>query len=151
MRRTSRFYQTPAFPLGSGPDYINSAAALDCRLSPHDLLAQLHRVESTLGRTRKNRWAARTIDLDLLACGTTVFPDKVTWRKWYNLAEVEQPKAVPSELVLPHPRLQDRGFVLVPLAEIAPDWRHPVLGKSVAEMLASLSAGARAGITLFDP
>ncbi|MCF3595167.1 2-amino-4-hydroxy-6-hydroxymethyldihydropteridine diphosphokinase [Rhodobacteraceae bacterium LMO-12] len=147
LRKVSRLYQTPAFPLGSGPDYINAAAAFDCNVTPHTLLKRLHEVESSLERHRKTRWAARTIDLDMLAFGAAVLPDRLTWRHWRDLPENLQSQAAPDELILPHPRLQDRGFVLVPLAEIAPDWRHPILDQSVSEMLAALPPDALVGIT----
>lgn len=146
LRRTSTFFQTPAFPPGSCSDYINAVASFDCSLSPQALLAQLHAIESGFARQRKSRWAARTIDLDLLALADMVLPDELTWRKWHDLAPAQQLEIAPEQLILPHPRLQDRGFVLVPLAEIAPGWRHPVLGLSVVEMLAALPADALAGI-----
>lgn len=147
----SRFWRTPAFPAGSGPDFVNGAAILSSRLPPAELLAELHRVEASFGRLRKGaRWQARGIDLDLLAYGDLVLPDAATQDRWRNLPPERQAEHAPDGLVLPHPRLQDRGFVLAPLAEIAPGWRHPRLGRSVAQMLAELPPEALAGMRPCD-
>lgn len=147
LRAVSRFWHTPAFPAGTGPDYLNAVAMLHCPLSAADLLAELHRIEAELGRVRQGaRWQARPIDLDLLAMGGQVLPDAATQDHWRNLPPGEQPLHAPGQLVLPHPRLQDRGFVLAPMAEVAPDWRHPRLGLTVAQMLLDLPAAALAGM-----
>lgn len=145
--RLSRLWRTPAFPPSSGPDYVNAALAVETRLPAAALLAQLHALEAEAGRERVRRWGARTLDLDLLALGQEVAPDAATWRHWFDLSADEQGRLAPPELILPHPRMAGRGFVLVPLAEVAPDWRHPLLGKSVAEMLTELSSESLAGIT----
>lgn len=142
----SRLYRTPAFPAGSGPDYVNAAAAVRTTLGPAALLAHLHAIERAMGRVRRTRWAARTLDLDLLAMGDRVLPDAATLGRWMDLPVEAQRTAAPSGLVLPHPRMHERAFVLVPLADVAPDWRHPVLGLTVAEMVRRLPAGDRKAI-----
>ncbi len=143
----SRFWRSPAFPLGSGPDYVNAAIQLQTELSPEGLLAALHEVEAALGRRREGgRWQSRGIDLDLIAYEDLVRPDAATQDEWRGLSLERQVVEAPETLVLPHPRMQDRGFVLLPLAEIAPGWRHPRLGKTVAELLAALPPAAKADI-----
>ncbi len=115
----SRFYRTPCFPPGAGPDFVNAAAVLVTSLTPDALLERLHAVEAALGRARKERWGARVVDLDLLAMGGRVMPDAPTLRRWIDLPLEAQTRETPDCLLLPHPRLQDRAFVLVPLADVA--------------------------------
>ena len=146
LRAVSRFYRSPAFPAGSGPDYVNACAVLSGPNDPETVLAALHRVEARLGRQRSARWAARGIDLDLLALGEAILPDAQTQAHWRNLPFARQMTETPERLILPHPRLTDRAFVLIPLAEIAPAWRHPTTGETVAEMANRLDAGQKAGL-----
>lgn len=143
---TSRLWHTPCFPPGSGPDYVNAAAVVETRLDPAAMLAHLHALEADFGRARTQRWGSRTLDLDLIAHGEAVLPDAATQAHWRALPPEAQIGWTPDQLVLPHPRLQDRGFVLVPLAEVAPDWVHPLTGLSVARMLAARPAAERAAI-----
>ena len=134
----SRLYRTPFVPAGGGADVINAAVLLDTTLAPEALLAELHRIEAAFERSREVRWGSRTLDLDLLAVGQRIRPDRSTFLRWQEMTPSEQSSVAPDRLILPHPRLQDRAFALVPAADVAPEWRHPVLGRSIAEMLAAL-------------
>ena len=119
--RCSRWYQSQPVPPSDQPWYVNAVAAVETRLDPAALLAALLAIEIRFGRQRGAPNAARTLDLDLLD---------------YNGRQCETPR-----LVLPHPRLHERRFVLAPLAEIAPDWRHPRLAMSASELLLRLPPG----------
>jgi 2-amino-4-hydroxy-6-hydroxymethyldihydropteridine diphosphokinase len=141
----SAWFRTPAFPAGAGPDYVNGAAALEAELGPEAVLERLKAVERALGRRRGVRWGPRVCDLDLLASGARVLPDGATVGAWIG-REGSRRMETPRELILPHPRMQERGFVLAPLAEVAPGWRHPLLGRTVREMLAALPAEALVGV-----
>ncbi len=115
----SRWYRSAPVPASDQPWFVNGVAAVETSLEPAALLQVLHDVEARFGRIRRERNEARVLDLDLLA-----YDDRLS-------AEGETP-------VLPHPRLHERAFVLRPLAEIAPQWRHPRLRRKVSAMLADL-------------
>ncbi len=119
LRRRSRWFATQPIPASDQPRFVNGACWLSGAAEPCRLLEALQAIEAEAGRVRGVRNAARTLDLDLLAMDTLV---------------MAKPK-----LILPHPRLQDRAFVLAPLQDIRPDWMHPVLNLSVAMMLAAVS------------
>ncbi|QPM91724.1 2-amino-4-hydroxy-6-hydroxymethyldihydropteridine diphosphokinase [Pseudooceanicola algae] len=143
----SRLYRTPAFPAGSGEDFVNAALILRSDTDPETLLAQLHEVEHHFGRERKKRWGPRRLDLDLIAAGDCVLPDEATLKRWRDLPLDRQMKDSPDRLLLPHPRLQERAFVLVPVKDVAPGWRHPILGLTVTQMCDALPPEARAEVT----
>jgi len=130
----SRYFRTPCFPAGNGPDFTNAVIKVETALPAEVCLTALHNVEQIYGRTRSVRWDARSLDLDLLDHDGQILPDISTLKTWIGLSLDDQKKKAPDQLILPHPRLQDRGFVLVPWADVAPNWRHPVIGQTVAEM-----------------
>lgn len=143
----SRLYRTPAFPADSGPDFVNAVVSFRSDQPPDEIVAALHGIEADFGRRRRKRWAARVLDLDLLAFGDHVLPDPETYAEWREMPLDEQLQRAPEELILPHPRIQDRAFVLVPLAEIAPDWKHPVSGQTAREMRDALAPEDIAAVT----
>ena len=119
--RSSWFRSAPV-PASDQPWFVNGVAKLVTGLSPWRLLDLFHDIEAEYGRVRSAPNASRTLDLDLLA---------------YDDLIVEGA----GGLVLPHPRLAERAFVLQPLAQLAPEWRHPVSGLTALEMLAELPPG----------
>jgi 2-amino-4-hydroxy-6-hydroxymethyldihydropteridine diphosphokinase len=117
--RVSTFHDTAPVGVGHQPTFLNAAAVGESALSALDLLGALLAIEQKYGRERPFPGAARTLDLDLIL---------------YDGAIERSP-----ELTLPHPRFRERRFVLAPLAEIAPDWRDPVTGRSIEELLRALN------------
>ena len=116
LQAVSPHYRSRAIGPGTQPDYRNAVAALDTNLEPIALLDHLQAIEQTQGRVRTERWAARTLDLDLLLYGDRTI--------------------ALSRLQVPHPRLQERAFVLQPLADLAPDLILPD-GLALADLLAN--------------
>jgi 2-amino-4-hydroxy-6-hydroxymethyldihydropteridine diphosphokinase len=117
---------------------------------PEAVLATIHDIESDYGRVREKRWASRGLDIDLLAAGDAILPDQETLLHWMELPLERQSQEAPAELLLPHPRLHERAFVLVPMADVAPNWRHPVLNRTVREMLSDLPDAERRAIVPLD-
>ncbi|EAQ14237.1 2-amino-4-hydroxy-6-hydroxymethyldihydropteridine diphosphokinase [Maritimibacter alkaliphilus HTCC2654] len=147
----SRLYVSPFVPKGAEPDVVNAVVEVSTPLDPAMILARLHKIETSFDRIRRERWTNRTLDLDLLTLDQMILPDQPTLREWVNLPFDKQKSATPEELILPHPRLQDRAFVLVPAADIAPDWRHPLLDRTIREMLDALPDDLVSPVRPLDP
>ncbi len=127
--KASRLIRTSPMGHHEQPDFINAVAIVASDLEAADLLAHLHDIELAADRRRSLRWGPRTLDLDLIDYDGRV------------ITGADQVRTPHGPMVLPHPGIAQRAFVLGPIAEIAPDWRHPVTGKSAAEMLAGLGEG----------
>jgi 2-amino-4-hydroxy-6-hydroxymethyldihydropteridine diphosphokinase len=149
--KMSNWYETPAFPAGSGPNFINAVVQIETDKSAHAVLTTLHAIEKQVGRTRDNRWEPRICDLDLLDFSGQIHPDRTTYDRWQTLPLDQQKVETPADLILPHPRIADRSFVLIPLRDVAPDWVHPVTGVSVEEMIAALPAEDIEQIQVISP
>ena len=143
----SAWWRTPAYPRESGPDFVNGVVSVKCNYTHNELLSTLHKVENHLGRKRDVRWGPRVVDLDLIAYGDAIAPDETEVRRLMTLGDAAATAPPPDQLILPHPRMHERAFVLVPMAEVAPDWRHPLLGKTTTEMLNDLPPEAFEGMS----
>ena len=140
VKAQSRVYRTPCFPAGAGPDFLNAALVCVTDLTPASIMRTLHDIESRAGRTRVQRWAPRVLDLDLLAVGDLICPDIARYRDWAGLDLQDQMRLAPGELILPHPRMHERRFVLVPLLELWPEAVDPRGGTPYAGQLDQLPA-----------
>ncbi len=120
VAQRSRIFESPPWPPSDQPWYANAVVRLDTKLAPEALLERLHAVERAFGRVRTVPNAARALDLDLIDYDGAV-------------------RAGPAP-ILPHPRMRERAFVLKPLADVAPDWRHPADGAALADLVAALPA-----------
>jgi len=115
----SPWYESAPVPASDQPWYVNGVVRAATALSPQDVLARLHRIEAELGRQRVERNEARSVDLDIIAFGKMILNG-------------------PSPPIIPHPRMAERAFVLLPLADLAPDWRHPGSGELISALIARL-------------
>ncbi|MDG1859759.1 MAG: 2-amino-4-hydroxy-6-hydroxymethyldihydropteridine diphosphokinase [Emcibacteraceae bacterium] len=131
VRKKSSFYETEPVPKSDQPWFVNAVVQVDTNLNAIDLLKRLHEIEHDLGRVRRERWEARIIDLDLLCYNNDIYPSKDQWAK-------VRKDIGPSFTVIPHGRLHERDFVLIPMRDIAPDWMHPIFEKTTENMLDQL-------------
>lgn len=119
IKAQSHIWLTAPVPVSDQPDYHNAVVAVKTDLDAEDLLKELQSVEQAFGRVRTVRNAPRTIDLDLIAYDDQILQNGL-------------------ELIVPHPRMQERAFVLLPLQEVAPDWVHPVLKETLSSLIKKL-------------
>lgn len=131
IRAVSRFFRSPAFGVEDQPDFVNAVATVDFDGPPQLLMAYLLEVEREGGRIRDRRWGPRTLDLDILAMEGADGPE--TYSGW--------------QLEIPHPGILLRAFVLAPLRDVDPGWRHPVSGIGIEEAWSSLPERDRLGTT----
>ncbi|HET6161246.1 MAG TPA: 2-amino-4-hydroxy-6-hydroxymethyldihydropteridine diphosphokinase [Dongiaceae bacterium] len=115
----SPWYESAPVPASDQPWYVNGVVRAATALAPQEVLAKLHDIEAELGRQRVERNEARSIDLDIIAFGKMILNG-------------------PASPIVPHPRMAERAFVLLPLADLAPDWRHPATGERISELIARL-------------
>ena len=115
VEAVSPFYRSPAWPKASDPAFVNAVARVRTKLTPGVLMRLLLQIETAFGRRRGVKWAPRTLDLDIVDYAGLVTDT--------------------AHLMLPHPQTHERNFVLRPLADIAPGWRHPVTGEGVVDLL----------------
>lgn len=120
----SRWYESAPVPVSDQPWYVNGVVCVDTPLDATDLVRDVLEIEAELGRRRTVPNAPRTIDLDVIAHGDTVIESNAR-----------------HHVAVPHPRMHIRAFVLLPMREIAPDWRHPVYGRPLDDLIAELPPG----------
>ena len=118
MIAISPWYTTAPIPASDQPDFLNAVLHIQTDMTAHELLEYLQIIESHFGRIRSVKNAARELDLDILAYGSLIIDDET--------------------LSVPHPRLSERAFVLLPWCDLAPEWRHPVQDKTIRELAAQI-------------
>lgn len=126
--KASQYYETAAWGKIDQSDFLNQVIVLECRLTPHEVLRKVLRQELKMGRVRQDKWGARSIDIDLLFYGELI-------------CEM-------NDLSLPHPYISERRFILAPLVELAPNFIHPILNKSMQTLLQQCAD--HSAVNLFD-
>ena len=133
--KVSSFWSSRSYPDKNQPDFINAVSEVHSELSPYQILNQLKKIEKMFGRKINTRWGNRVLDLDILCAGSIILPNINVYNEWMKMPLQKQTEKQPNELILPHPRIQDRLFVLKPLNEVDPDWVHPILNKTTLELI----------------
>ncbi len=124
--KKSQWYESEPIPVSDQPWFVNGVIAVESQLKPKGLLRKALEIEAEFGRKRSQANAARTLDVDIIACGQLV-------------CDTEADEDGPA-ITLPHPRMHNRAFVLLPMADVAPDWHHPVLNESISTLIKALPA-----------
>lgn len=128
-------YMTSPVPRTDQPDFCNTAIRIASAMAPHMVLDICLSIEGSFGRERRDRWSARTLDIDILSAGTLVLPSREAWDAHRARGDSS---AIHPDLMVPHPRLDQRLFVLAPLTDLVPDWVHPCLGQTAADLHTAL-------------
>ena len=121
VQATSRWYETEPVPVSDQSWFLNAVFEIETELSAHDLLALLHDIEANFGRVRQQRNEARILDLDVIDYQGEIYDDET--------------------ICLPHPRMHLRAFVLLPMQDLDPTWQHPIINKSVTQLIDEMPAG----------
>ena len=148
--KVSSFWESKSYPNKNQPNFINAVSEVQSVLNPYQTLCSLKKIETILGRKINSRWGSRVLDLDILAAGSIILPNLRIFNKWLKMPLQQQIQNQPNQLILPHPRIQDRLFVLKPLSEIDPDWMHPVLNKKPNELINQNNWNEENLLTLVD-
>lgn len=151
MLARSPLFRTPAYPAGSGPDFVNAVIAVSAH-DPEAFFPKARAIEAQFKRAEeraKGRWMPRSIDVDIIAVGQRIEPSEGHHAKLRTLPQIER-TAEPGTLILPHPSMHERAFVLVPMAAIAPHWCHPALNLTAREMADSCAEEDLAAIRVID-
>ena len=139
----SKAYSTHAYGVGGQPDYVNAVLSVACLAPPEALMMRLHSLERRAARSRGERWGARTLDIDLLDWHGRIIGSS---RERGSRTELGF-----KPLSLPHPGILKRPFVIVPLAEIAPEWHHPISGKTALSLARTIAKSRAGGILASMP
>ena len=131
--KCSNFYQTEPVPKSDQPWFVNAVISVETSLGALELLDKLHEIEQNMGRVRLKKWEARIIDLDLLCYHDEIYPDADNWQK-----EVSNPSS--DKPVIPHGRLHEREFVLIPISDFNKSWQHPVFKENIEKLLNDLES-----------
>ena len=139
--KISSLWESNSFADKGQPKFVNAVIEVYSELTPSQILYSLKNIEKKFGRKVGQRWGNRVLDLDILGKGSTILPNLKVFNNWMRMPFEMQIRKQPIELILPHPRIQDRLFVLQPLKEVNPNWVHPVLNQTAKDLILSKDWG----------
>jgi len=145
--KVSEFYRTEPVPKSDQPDFINCVVTGNTSHKALEMLGICQSVEQTFGRDRSTRWGPRTLDIDIINYDHQIVPSIEAWRA---VAEEMNASTAMPKLALPHPFLHKRAFVLQPLCDLFPGWRHPVYRRTAADMLSDQPEQDRGGVVAVE-